>query len=400
MTTLFRSRRAEEFAARVDGTGTLRAASDPGTERLLGVAELLRVRAAGDTGATPRDAFAAELRERLMAEAATVLTPQHAALALPPRTRGKRERRLVAVATATVLLGGTAGMATAAQDAMPGEVLYPVKRGIEQAEAGLSLGSAARGRDLLHQATGRLGEAGRLVDRDPSTATLQVPGTISTFTAQATRGSDLLLASYAADGDPATVGTVREFAAASLSAVTALTRTAPEEAQPALRDAALALRDIDTRAGRLCDSCADLPALNLPQAFLASAEVHRAMHRVEVAGLDNSHPVIADKQALRTALRQAAPRRTTTGGGTQSSAGAVPQPPAATPAVPGASDVPAVPSAPSTSKVPVPRLPAPSLPTAAPSLPGAPLTLDPGGLADGLGGVVETILPDPTKLLP
>jgi hypothetical protein len=124
------------------------------------------------------------------------------------------------------------------------------------------------------------------------------------------------------------------------------------------------------------------------------------MHRVEVAGLDNSHPVIADKQALRTALRQAAPRRTTGGGGTQSSDGAAPQVPAATPALPGASDVPAVPSAPSTSKVPVPRLPAPSLPTSAPSLPGAPLTLDPGGLADGLGGVVETILPDPTKLLP
>ena len=30
------------------------------------------------------------------------------------------------------------------------------------------------------------------------------------------------------------------------------------------------------------------------------------------------------------------------------------------------------------------------------SLPGASVTLDPGGLADGLGGVVETILPDPT----
>ena len=202
MTTLFRSRRAEEFAARVDGPGTPRAATDPGTERLVGVAELLRVRGAGDLAATPREAFAAELRERLMAEAATVLTPQHAALALPARTRGKRERRLVAVASAAVLLGGTAGMATAAQNAMPGEALYPVKRGIEKAEAGLSLGSAARGRDLLHQATGRLGEADGLVGRDPSTATLQVPGTISTFTAQATRGSDLLMAAYADERRP------------------------------------------------------------------------------------------------------------------------------------------------------------------------------------------------------
>jgi hypothetical protein len=308
----------------------------------------------------------------------------------------------VAVASAAVLLGGTAGMATAAQHAMPGEALYPIKRGIEKAEAGLSLGSAARGRDLLHQATGRLGEADGLVGRDPSTATLQVPATISTFTDQATRGSDLLMASYAENGDPETIATVREFAAGSLSAVEALTRTAPEEAQPALRDAALALRDIDTRASRLCVSCADLPVLDLPQAFLASAEVNRAMHRVEIAGLDNSHPVIADKQALRTA-RQAAPRRTTGGGAPRSSGGSgvsVPQPPAATPEAPEAGNVPAVPSAPSISRLPVPQLPTPSVPTSTPSLPGTSVTLDPGGLGAGLGGVVETILPDPTRLLP
>ena len=142
--------------------------------------------------------------------------------------------------------------------------------------------------------------------------------------------------------------------------------------------------------------------LDLPEAFLASAEVNRAMHRVEVAGLDNSHPVVADKQALRSALRQAAPRRTT-GGGTQSSGGAGAsgaQTPAASPAVPGADDVPAVPSAPSTSRLPVPPAARAQPPTSAPSLPGASVTLDPGGLADGLGGVVETILPDPTGLLP
>jgi hypothetical protein len=410
MTSLLRSRRAEEFAARVDGSGTLRAATDPGTERLVGVAGLLRVRGAGDPDAIPRDAFAAELRERLMTEAATVLTPQHAALALPPRTRGKRERRLVAVACSAVLLGGTAGMATAAQNAVPGEVLYPVKRGIEKAQAELSLGSAARGRDLLHQATGRLGEARRLVARDPATATLQVPGTLSEFTAQATRGSDLLLASYADSGDPGTVATVREFAASSLSGIEGLTGSAPEEAQPALRDAALALRDIDTRANRLCVSCADLPVLDLPEAFLASAEVNRALHRVEVARLDNSHPVIADKSALRTAVRQAAPRRTTGSGGTQSSGGPVAQPPAVvlppavapSPAVPGAGDAPAVPSAPSTPRLPVPQLPAPAVPTTTPSLPNLPsLPSVPGAsVIPDPGGLVETILPDPTRLLP
>ena len=59
-----------------------------------------------------------------------------------------------------------------------------------------------------------------------------------------------------------------------------------------------------------------------------------------------------------------------------------------------------MPSAPSLSRLPVPKLPTANVPTSAPSLPGASVTLDPGGLADGLGGVVETILPDPTGLLP
>ena len=40
-------------------------------------------------------------------------------------------------------------MATASQDALPGDVLYPLKRGIEQAQAGLGTSPAARGERLL-----------------------------------------------------------------------------------------------------------------------------------------------------------------------------------------------------------------------------------------------------------
>ena len=202
MTTLFRAReRAEEFAALVDGTAVRRPVANPGIERLVGMAHLLRTQG-DDPLAAPRDVFAAELRERLMTEAATVLTPQNAALALPTRTRSRRERALVTVASAAVLVGGTARMATAAQSALPGEALYPIKRGIEKVDAGLSLDSAGRGRDVLRQASGRLDEAQGLIDGDSATGAAQLSPTLEDFSTQARTGADLLMAAYQDNQDP------------------------------------------------------------------------------------------------------------------------------------------------------------------------------------------------------
>lgn len=381
MTPLFRSRqRAEDFAALVDGASPLREATSPGTERLVGVAQLLRDHGAADERAVPRDAFAAELRERLMAEAATVLTPQNAGLALPVRTRGKRERRLVAVASAAVLIGGTAGMATAAQDSLPGEALYPLKRGIEKAELGLSMSSAGRGHDLLRQASDRLDEAQGLVDQGSATATPRVPDTVASFTTSARNGSDMLLASYAQSRDPKTVAAVREFTAAALAQVSALNQSAPADAQPGLRDAAIALRDIDAQATRLCDTCSDLPALSVPPMFLASAEVDRAMQRFQAAQPDNSHPVVAAKQDVRKAQAQ---RRGTASGSTPATGGRV-------------SVNPVAPDAPEVSAAPTPKSPLAGLP-GADSTPKVQITadVDINKITDGLGDTVETILPDP-----
>ena len=381
MTPLFRPRqRAEDFAALVDGASPLREATSPGTERLVGVAQLLRDHGAADERAVPRDAFAAELRERLMAEAATVLTPQNAGLALPVRTRGKRERRLVAVASAAVLIGGTAGMATAAQDSLPGEALYPLKRGIEKAELGLSMSSAGRGHDLLRQASDRLDEAQGLVDQGSATATPRVPDTVASFTTSARNGSDMLLASYAQSRDPKTVAAVREFTAATLAQVSALNQSAPADAQPGLRDAAIALRDIDAQATRLCDTCSDLPALSVPPMFLASAEVDRAMQRYQAAQPDNSHPVVAAKQDVRKAQAQ---RRGPASGSTPATGGDV-------------SVNPVAPDAPEVSAAPTPKSPLAGLP-GADSTPKVQVTADVDikKITDGLGDTVETILPDP-----
>jgi hypothetical protein len=293
MTSLLGARRrADEFAAFVDGGGP----AGTQTQRLAGVVTLLREHPV----ATPGVEFAAQLRDRLMTEAATLLTPENAGLRLPVRPRGTRERRLVAAASAVVIIGGTAGMAAAAQDALPGEVLYPIKRGIEQAQAELSVSPAGKGRDLLDQADGRLAEVRDLIADQSVTGTPQIPGTIEAFTSQARQGSDLLMSSFEQTRDPASINAVRGFAADGLSALQDLARTAPPDAQDALAEAASALTQIDREAAALCDTCGSgLPVLELPSMFLAAADVDRALRQVRPDQLDNSHPVIVPEEAVK-----------------------------------------------------------------------------------------------------
>ena len=302
MTALFSARRrADEFAAAVDG----RSRAVPEELRpLVSVATALR---AEQTEATPRPEFTAELRVLLMAEAERSLSPD-APLVLPPRQHGPRERRLAVAASVAVLLGGSAGMAAAAQNALPGEALYPVKRGIERAEAGLSVSTAGRGEDLLRQADGRLVEVEGLLAGSP-TAAPQVPSTIQDFIDQAQEGAELMLASFEETSDPATVVAVREFAASGIGMLQEIARTAPPEAQDELAAAAMTLKDIDARAAEACPSCGDdLPDLQVPGVFLAAAEVDRAFALVaEQRSLDNSHPVVADKRLVKR-ISDALPR--------------------------------------------------------------------------------------------
>lgn len=312
MTALFRERRrAEEFADAVER----RSHAVPEELRpLVSVATALREER---LEAAPRPEFATELRTLLMAEAERTWSPG-SPLVLPVRRHGPRERRIAVAASVAVLLGGSAGMAAAAQSALPGEALYPIKRGIERAEAGLSVSTAGRGADLLRQADGRLAEVEGLLAGSPA-ATPQVPGTIQDFIDQAEEGAELMLASFEETSDPAAVVAVREFAASGIAMLQEIARTAPPEAQGKLAAAAMALKEIDARAAELCPSCGDdLPELQIPGVFLAAAEVDRAFALVaQQRLLDNSHPVVADKRFVRS-VTNAVPRlRPGSGDGTR-----------------------------------------------------------------------------------
>lgn len=287
-------RRADEFNAAVESGR----AADPAVQSLVAVAQALRVA----EPVTPRPEFAASLRERLMTEAETSLSRQ-AALTLPARRTRTRERRLAAAASAFVLLGGTAGVAAAAQGSLPGDMLYPIKRGIERAQADLNTSNSGKGSYLLEQASGRLDEVRGLLDEK---STGQVPGTIADFTTQSREGTGLLFQAFNQTRDPQIIVTIREFAAQGLSTLQQLAQDAPPSAQPELAAAAVAMRDIDAEASSLCSSCAPtLPALELPPMFLASADASSTIADItnHPTTLDNSHPL--DSKLLKKVQKAA-----------------------------------------------------------------------------------------------
>ncbi len=286
MTSLIGARRrAEEFDAalrsRTPATG-----SSPEMDALLSVVETLRSHEAP----APRADFAADLRERLMAEAAEVLTPS-TTLALPPRRRGARERRLTIAASALVLIGGTAGMAAAAQSSAPGDALYPLKRGLETAERALQRDDAATGQAFLSQAGARLDEARELVGRDATSR--EISSSLRSFSTQAMTGSDLLLDSYQEDRDPAVVRELRSFTADALASLDALAAVAPADLSEEIAQVGFVLQRIDAAAAEACTTCSDRPALQVPREMQLTAEVQRALEQTSISKPRNDHPAPA-----------------------------------------------------------------------------------------------------------
>ncbi len=274
-------RRAEEFDALLERQGAGASATRPPlTERdaerfadLLAVVDDLRA----VPGATPRPEFTAALRERLMAEAETVLVAaparvreDEARLVLPTRPRA-RDRRLAALLGGAALIGATSSMAVAAQTALPGDSLYPVKRAIEDARTGLSSGDADKGALLLASARDRLTEVDELTRTDSPTRDAAVADTLVAFDEQATSASQLLLDAYAASGDEQVITSLRTFTATSLEELAVLEQGVPESARDELVTAGNHLAAIDARAANACPACGGGVATLPP--FLLSAAV-------------------------------------------------------------------------------------------------------------------------------
>ena len=252
-----RGGRAQQFHELVEQ----RSAGDASLPRYAGLLEVVGALRAVPAP-VPDPAFVAVLRERLMAEAESVLVAAaaerdltDARLRLRPSTppTRRRRRRLAAVVSGVVLAGGSATMAVAAQSALPGDALYPVKRGLENAHAELTFDRGDRGRVVLGDASTRLDEVQEL-SRQHADAT-RVDDALTAFTQQAVAGSDLLVADYDANGDRTSITAVRAFTASSMDRLRILQAEVPPQALDALLQAAQALDQVQQTSVEICPSC-------------------------------------------------------------------------------------------------------------------------------------------------
>lgn len=121
--------------------------------------------------------------------------------------------------TVGVAAGAFGGVAAASSDALPGDSLYGLKRGMEDIHLGLADGDTDRGEVYLDQASTRLSEARRLMERARSGALDheqlgEVRRTLSGMTHDATEGHRLLHAAYERDGAIGPIQTLDSFSRA------------------------------------------------------------------------------------------------------------------------------------------------------------------------------------------
>lgn len=144
---------------RADGTRADGTRAD-GTDALVALAVDLRDAARPVAGVLPRQEFRAALAERL-ADQARELEPARRAAAERARAAARRTGavgtavdrphrvprrvRTVAAGLVAVVVAGGAGAAVASENALPGGLLYPLKRQVEELRLSLSSPGQARG---------------------------------------------------------------------------------------------------------------------------------------------------------------------------------------------------------------------------------------------------------------
>ncbi|WP_156392187.1 MULTISPECIES: DUF5667 domain-containing protein [unclassified Nocardioides] len=257
------SRRAEEFDALVTGkTGDVE-----GHRELLDVVAALR----SVEPVTARPDFVASLRTQLIAAAEREPARVDEALAArltPRQRRGSRERRLAAVVGGFAVVSATGSMAMASQSALPGDVLYPVKRAIENAQSNLQPDEASRAETLLAHAEARLDEVRELTARDADPDVIS--STLQDFTDQTEQASEATLDDYATTGQGDRIADLRAFAADSMDVLSALGPVVPAESRSILITATQTVRQVDVAAWEACATCADGDLTEVPGFALQS----------------------------------------------------------------------------------------------------------------------------------
>ncbi|MEW1718367.1 DUF5667 domain-containing protein [Streptomyces sp. NPDC093109] len=120
--------------------------------------------------------------------------------------------------TVGVAAGAFGGVAAASSDALPGDSLYGLKRGMEDIKLNLAGDESARGELYLDHASTRLSEARRLMERGRSgpldhESLAEIRRTLSGMKHDATEGHRLLHEAYERDGAIGPIATLSSFSA-------------------------------------------------------------------------------------------------------------------------------------------------------------------------------------------
>ncbi|MFF8413595.1 DUF5667 domain-containing protein [Streptomyces omiyaensis] len=121
--------------------------------------------------------------------------------------------------TVGVAAGAFGGVAAASSDALPGDSLYGLKRGMEDLKLGMADDDADRGGIYLDQASTRLGEARRLMERTRSgeldhESLGEIRRALGGMKHDAEEGHRLLRQAYDRDGEIAPMARLNSFAQA------------------------------------------------------------------------------------------------------------------------------------------------------------------------------------------
>ncbi|MFY0406819.1 DUF5667 domain-containing protein [Solicola sp. PLA-1-18] len=248
--------RADALARALDGRPVRDRTLAAETDELVRVAEAI-LRAEHPQ---PDPAFASDLRERLVAEARTSLAvaPRRVVHVRPvhdgPTAVGHRRGR--ALVAAVVVAAGSFGLVATSAQALPGETLYPVKRGVERVELATQRGPEGTGQKQLELASERLAEVDALArDGVSGREARLVDDTLADFSSSARAGSVELLGAYRDRGTAVALERVDTFTQDSRRTLTSLEGRLPDTSAASFADATSALSSIVADTTRVCDDC-------------------------------------------------------------------------------------------------------------------------------------------------
>ena len=203
--------------------------------------------------------FMLSLREQLMADAATVLVKAPA-----PGSRAHVRtlapvhpvrRRIAAATAALIATSGMIGIVASSAQALPGDMLYSVKRGVETVELSLHRSDASRGSFQLAQASERLAEAHSLSTQGDTRSEAAVVKALAEFSDTATAGSASLFDDYNSGGNQKSIQEVDTFAKSSSSVLESMSANLPASSTDAFTVAATTVSDMVSQATTLCAQC-------------------------------------------------------------------------------------------------------------------------------------------------